>query len=67
MERAICSTIYERLLIIGTETGLFARTNTKDRDSTLEQFVKILDLEKVTQVELLPNYDMFLILAGIYQ
>jgi hypothetical protein len=36
-------------LIIGVETGLIARINSNDRDSTPDRVVKILDMEKVTQ------------------
>jgi hypothetical protein len=56
-------------MIIGTETGLFARTSSGDSDQIIQtntdKFIKILELEKVTQIEMLPTYDMFLILAGI--
>jgi hypothetical protein len=50
-------------MIIGTETGLFARY---DSDSPSGSFVKILDLDRITQIELLPTYDLFLILSGIF-
>eukprot|EP00842_Homolaphlyctis_polyrhiza_P000294 jgi/Hompol1/1265/HPOL_002670-RA len=66
--RINCLLVYGDRLILGTDVGLFI--GTEHAAGQLEssgqlggRFVKVVDLERVTQIDILPNYDMLLVLA----
>ena len=62
LNRVNASTTYQGRLILGTESGLFVRPEFEDEENP-SSFVKVLDVEKVMQVDVLPDYDMLLVLA----
>ena len=65
--RVNCSTSYLSSLILGTDEGLYVGpekvSSEEDEDLSSTPFVKVLDLEKITQVDVLTDYDMIIILA----
>jgi hypothetical protein len=65
--RVNCSTSYSSLLIVGTDDGLYTGAERVSVSSDLEEvppkFTKVLNLEKVTQVDVLPDHDMLVVLA----
>lgn len=63
--RVLCSTVYAQTLIVGTERGVYS-TNALQQGSSsaTESFTKILDLENVTQIDMISDFDILLILSG---
>lgn len=61
-----CSTIYQKQLIVGTDFGLFVGNSGEDTEGEMYmKFSKVLDLERIHQVDVLPKIDLILVLAGI--
>lgn len=56
-----CSAWYQGKLVLGTDNGLYICRN----DVENVTFVKVIDIERVSQVDLLLNNDMLLVLAGL--
>jgi CNH domain len=62
--RVNCSTWHQGKLVLGTDYGIFVG---KDEHNQSEMnFLKVLEIEKVHQVDVLANYDMLLVLAGTH-
>jgi hypothetical protein len=60
-----CSCAYQNQLIVGTDNGLYigAPTRSSVMDLTNQNFSKVLDLERIVQVDVLPKIDILLVLA----
>lgn len=56
-------------MIFGTDTGMYiariSKGEIEDDDNCLDSFLKVLDLEKVFQVEVLSDFGIVIVLAGI--
>jgi hypothetical protein len=65
--RVNCSTSYSSLLILGTDDGLYTGPERVSTSSELEEvppkFTKVINLEKIMQVDVLPDHDMLVVLA----
>ena len=65
--RVNCSVSYCGMLVVGTDDGLYAGPeNVLNYESTLatHSLKRIITEEKITQVDILPDYDMLIFLAG---
>ena len=65
-----CSCLHTKYLFLGTDSGLYCGGYTEDGSGSTEnlaftKFVKVLDLEKVNQVDVIPKIDMLLVLHGL--
>lgn len=64
-----CSCTCQSQIIIGTDNGLFISTfstRTSNNDLSYPRFTKVLDLERIFQVDVIPKIDILLVLAGIF-
>lgn len=62
-----CCTSYQKKLVVGTDYGLYVGPESPGSPPEIgrdKAFKKVLDLEKITQLDFLVNYDVLLILAG---
>lgn len=66
--RVNCSVSYSGMLVIGTDEGLYVGpencVNFELSLPSVQRFKKIIDEERITQVDILPDYDMLIFLAG---
>jgi hypothetical protein len=66
--RVNCSVSYAGMLIVGTDDGLYVGlenwVNYDFSSLPSQPFKKIIDEERITQVDVLPDYDMLIFLAG---
>nr|KAJ3423238.1 RHO1 GDP-GTP exchange protein 2 [Polyrhizophydium stewartii] len=63
-----CSVSYMDRLILGTDDGLYVGAEypvagSLNSDTGENRFVRVIELERIMQVDVLPNYDMLLVLA----
>ena len=66
--RVNCSTAYSSLLVLGTDDGLYVgpeRLGKISPEASSQAFTKVLGLERITQVDVLPDHDMLIVLAGM--
>ena len=65
--RVNCSVTYSGMLVIGTDDGLYVGLESCDGCQLHRPtFRKVLDKERIVQVDILPDYDMLIILSGNY-
>ena len=67
--RVNCSVSYAGMLVIGTDDGLYVGTeqsvvkSMSSLDSS-QKFRKVINEENIMQVDILPDYDMLILIAG---
>ena len=67
-----CACYYKYHLIIGTDSGLFVGIHSDSNATPLSgsyvnlSFVKVLELEKIHQVDVITKIDNLLVLAGMF-
>jgi RHO1 GDP-GTP exchange protein 1/2 len=63
-----CSCVYHNQLIIGTDQGLFVSSSSTgaNTNDSYQNSIKVIDLERIVQIDVLPKIDMLLVLAGTF-
>lgn len=70
--RVNCSVSYAGMIVVGTDDGLYVGPETYANyelyqyNTSAPPFRKIIHQERITQVDILPDYDMLIFLAGKY-
>jgi hypothetical protein len=63
--RVNCSVSYAGMLLVGTDDGLYVGTeHNVDTPLSSRLFRKVIHEENILQVDILPDYDMLIFLAG---
>ncbi len=73
--RVNCSSSYQSRLILGTDLGVFLGAEISSESlgrhdgsgAPSDLFARVLELERVTQIDVMVEHDILLVLAGIFQ